>query len=823
MTEQRGTLGTFAGVFTPSILTILGIILFLRLGFVVGDAGLRNALIIIGVATSVSVLTSISLAAIATNIEVRGGGDYYLISRTLGVEFGGAIGIVLFLAQSVSVAFYAIGFGEAVAGMAGWDASWGAQAIAAAAVLGLFGFAWAGADVASRFQFVVMALLGAALVSFFAGAVGSFSESAASSVMSPSRGGLGFWAVFAIFFPAVTGFTQGVSMSGDLRSPGRSLPLGTFAAVGISTVVYLAAAVLLAGTARRELLVGDSRVMATVAAFGPLIDVGVIAATLSSAMASFLGAPRILQSLAADRVFPMLRVFAAGHGPTRNPRRGVLLSLGIALVTVALGSLDVVAPIVSMFFLISYGLLNYATYYEAHASSPSFRPRFRFFHQRASLAGALLCLGVMIAINPTAGAGAVVVVYGIYQYLGRREQVERWSDVSRSHFFQRAKESIRAMTGEVEHPRNWRPQLLAFSADPDRRARLLTFATWLEGGSGLTAVAQIVPGEGVVARRDRDRAQAALEEQIDELDLDVHALTVLAPDPLDALVVVVQSFGIGPMRANTAIFGFPEDEEPARLEAYGAALRSVARLGVGVVSVSSRRPQWEMLEDVPAGKRVVDVWWKDDDSGRLALLMGYLTTRTRDWGRARLRVLAAVEGGTDEDAVAAEVRTRLDEARIPASVVVVPDPDPGRLVDASAGSGLVLFPMHLTENRLHEDIAGAELAGLLDRLPLVAGVMAGGTVDLTAGPESGPHAELVAAEERADAAAERLRTLERQQDRLESELARLRVAAAEWPQYQSDIAAAEKRGAVLARRIAKARARLESARAEAVQWRDRLR
>jgi amino acid transporter/chaperonin cofactor prefoldin len=823
MTEQRGTLGTFAGVFTPSILTILGIILFLRLGFVVGDAGLRNALIIIGIATAVSALTSISLAAIATNIEVRGGGDYYLISRTLGVEFGGAIGIVLFLAQSVSVAFYAIGFGEAVTGMAGWEASWGAQAIAAAAVLGLFGFAWAGADVASRFQFVVMALLGAALVSFFAGALGSFSGSAASSLMSPSGDGLGFWAVFAIFFPAVTGFTQGVSMSGDLRSPGRSLPLGTFAAVGISTVVYIAAAVLLAGTAGREVLTGDARAMATVAAVGPLIDVGVIAATLSSAMASFLGAPRILQSLASDRVFPMLRVFAAGHGPTRNPRLGVLLSLAIALATIALGSLDVIAPVVSMFFLISYGLLNYATYYEAHASSPSFRPRFRFFHQRASLAGALLCLGAMLAINPTAGAGAALVMYVIYQYLGRREQVERWSDVSRAHFFQRAKESIRAMTGEVEHPRNWRPQLLAFSADPERRARLLTFATWLEGGSGLTAVAQIVPGEGLIARRDRDRAHQELEEQIDDLDLDVHAVTVLAPDPLGALVVVVQSFGIGPMRANTAIFGFPEDADASRLEAYGSAVRSVARLGVGVISVSSRRPQWEALDEIPAGKRVVDVWWKDDDSGRLALLMGYLTTRTREWGRARLRVLAPVEGGTDEDAFAAEVRARLDEARIPASVVIVPDPDPERVVAASAGSGIVLFPMQLRENRLHEDVAGAELAGLLDRLPLAAGVMAGGPIDLTAGPESGPHSELLAAEQRADDAAERLRRLERQDDRLDAELSRLRAAAAQWPQYQSDIAAAEKRRAALARRIVKARARLETARAEVAQWHDRLR
>ena len=157
--ERNGTLGTFGGVFTPSILTILGIILFLRLGFVVGDAGLLGALLMIGLATAVSVLTSISLSAIATNIEVGGGGVYYLISRTLGVEFGGAIGIVLYLAQTVSIAFYAVGFGEALAGMTGWTVWWGPQAIAAVAVVLLFGFAWGGTDIANRFQFVVMAIL----------------------------------------------------------------------------------------------------------------------------------------------------------------------------------------------------------------------------------------------------------------------------------------------------------------------------------------------------------------------------------------------------------------------------------------------------------------------------------------------------------------------------------------------------------------------------------------------------------------------------------------------------------------------------------------
>ena len=185
-------LGTFAGVFTPSILTILGIILFLRTGFVVGNAGLAKALIIIGIATAVSVLTSISLAAIATNMEVKGGGDYYLISRTLGLEFGGAIGVVLFLAQSVSVGFYAIGFGEAAASLAGWESSVGVQAIAVVVVVALFIVAWAGADVATRLQFAIMAVLIAALLSFYVGAIASFDSSIFSRSWTSPTGAIGF-------------------------------------------------------------------------------------------------------------------------------------------------------------------------------------------------------------------------------------------------------------------------------------------------------------------------------------------------------------------------------------------------------------------------------------------------------------------------------------------------------------------------------------------------------------------------------------------------------------------------------------------------------
>ena len=811
---HQGTLGTFTGVFTPSILTILGIILFLRMGFVVGNAGLAQTLAIIGLATGVAVLTSISLAAIATNIQVGGGGDYYLISRTLGVEFGGAIGVVLFLAQSVSVGFYAIGFGEVTADLFGLDSKIAVQLIALFAVLVLSGFVWAGADVASRFQFVVMAFLALALASFYLGGIGTADSAILGQSWSAPPEAIGFWAVFAIFFPAVTGFTQGVSMSGDLKDPAKSLPLGTFAAVGLSTVVYVTVAFIIAASIPQVRLIDDAgEAMRSIAVIGPLIVVGVIAATLSSAMASFLGAPRILQSLASDRVFPVLNFFAKGHGPQSNPRRAAAFSLVIAVATLGLGSLDAIAAVVSMFFLISYGLLNYATYWEARAKSPSFRPRFRFFDQRLSLLGAIACLGAMLAINVLAGAAALLVLFVVYQYLSRRSGPERWADSAPSHHFKRAMSSVRALSNEEQHARNWRPQIIAFSADPRRRERLIRFASWLEGGSGFTIAMRVMQGEGALARRERDAVDAELRDQIDDLGLDIYSRAVLAVDGLEALPVVVQATGVGALRANTALFGWPEQPAEDRRVLYVRSLRDIARLGVNVVAMSSDEQRWGALNSRDKRNRRIDVWWAGDDSSRLALLSAYLFTRTGAWGRSKIRLLTAT-GPTDTHEVQAELESMLSDARIPAEVVCLVDPDQAAIVRMCADAAIVFATMRIRgDNTL--DAFGGDLDRLLWQLPMTAVVLAGESVDLLAGPESGHHRTLTEAEENLAEAEARLKTLERRLADATAELdAASRRTEADEPVTEAEIEGLLGWKETVQRRTLKARVRVESAKAE---------
>ncbi len=747
---ESGKLGTFAGVFTPSILTILGIILFLRLGYVVGQTGLGQTLIILVLANGISILTSMSLSAIATNLKVKGGGDYYLISRTLGLEFGGAIGIVLFLAQSVSIAFYCIGFGEVAAGLLSANSKAVSQIIAAAAISFLFVFAWLGADWATKFQYGVMAILALALVSFYVGGTLKWDpEMLRQNFAAPARG-MGFWPVFAIFFPAVTGFTQGVSMSGDLKDAGRSLPLGTFLAVGVSIVVYFTVAVIMAATVPQQVLTTDYTSMKQVAAVDFIIDAGVIAATLSSAMASFLGAPRILQSLAGDRIFPPLLPFARGNGPSNNPRRGVLLSAVIAYAAVAVGNLNLIAPVVAMFFLISYGLLNYATFFEIRSASPSFRPRFKWYDARLSLLGGLTCLIAMLAINWAAGAVAIAILFALYQYLKRTAGPARWADSRRSYHLQQIRENLLALAGESEHPRNWRPQIVLFSDDDDIRRKLLVFASWISGNSGLVTAVQILEGgrRGRQAKSGRNRGacEAEIQKQIKASDVQAFSRVIEADTFLQGIHILIQSFGIGPLRANTALFDWPATPGgavPEKRLVFGRHLKDIFSLGCNFIALHAGQNKWDTLQSSSPQTRRIDVWWWGDRTSRLMLLLAYLMTRGEFWESAKIRVLAAGYDPAARETVE-DLHLYLEEIRIEAEPEIIARAGAETVVAYSGDAALVFLPLRLKGREL-VDPFGAPLEGLLQHLPPTVLVMAAQDIDLDAEPEEGRAGEAAAA------------------------------------------------------------------------------
>ncbi len=727
----KKSLGTFTGVFTPSILTILGVILFLRTGYVVGRTGLFWTLLIVALASAIALLTAISLAAIATNMRVRGGGDYYLISRTLGVEYGAALGIVLFLAQSLSIAFYCFGFGEALTAILPAHPLINPRVLAAMLVAILFVFAWLGADWASRLQIAIMTVLATALVSFFAGGFDAWSgEQLQANWRAPDEP-LPFWAAFALFFPAVTGFTQGVSMSGDLENAGRSLPVGTLTAVGLSSAIYFVAAIVFAAALPAATLANDYEAMWRIALSGSLITAGVLAATASSAMASYLGAPRILQALATDRVFPLLGYFARGARGDNNPRRGVLLSTAIALTAIALADLNAIAPMVAMFFLMSYGLLNYATFFEAKAASPHFRPQFRYFHKRLSLAGAVGCLVAMLAIEPTHAVIAVAILVAIHQFVERTVGRSQWADSHRSYNFQRVRELLIEMSEGEAHPRDWRPQILVFSKDRERRKQVICFGSWIEGNSGITSVVSILTDSD----ESKEPVRQELAEDISELCVDAFPLVVRGRSFDDTLEALLQSYGIGPIRANIILLNWYEEwPAPGRERAFGHHMRESLRLGCNIVALSATAAAFEHIAETPPHDRRIDVWWAGTATSRLSLMLAYLMTRTEAWRDSQIMIHA--QGARDRsDRTLRRLSEFLKEVRIDAEINVLHEPlDAGVLIENSWDATATFIPMRLEGDR-PTDFLDEPLAAFQQYPIVVALVLAGEDIDLDSGPE----------------------------------------------------------------------------------------
>jgi amino acid transporter len=759
-------------VFTPSVLTILGLVLFLRVAYVVGSVGLVRALIILTLATTVSVLTSISLATVATNMKVRGGGEYFLISRTLGVEFGGAVGVVLYLAISVSIAFYAIGFAEAVVAAMDRDSTLLVRLIAAALVLLLAGIGAVGADLATRLQFFVMALLILALGSFFIGAAGEFDTSTVQDNLDQPDSGVGFWEAFAIFFPAVTGFSQGVAMSGDLRSPSTSITRGTFAAVGLSTIVYIAAILVLAGSASAAVLAEETTtIMGDLSLASWTMLIGVLAATLSSALASTLGAPRVLQRLGEDRILPRLEIFAVGAGPADNPRRALVVCVVIALATVAAGDLNAIAPIISMFFLATYGLINYATYFEIRAGGTSFRPRFRYYDRRASLAGTLACAGAIVAINPVAGAVAALVLFALFNYLRHRDVPDRWVDSTGSHHYSRTREHIQALAAEPSAGRDWRPEILAFvPRDPTSRRRMVTIASWLEGNAGFLTAVRIIEGSGPRLRRQAREVEEDLAEELAQIDSGAFSRVLLVADADAGVQALVQSHGLGPVRANLTMFGARDlrGSEADRVT-YSKMLQNCARFGTNVAVINVRDDAWERFEATPPGDRSIALWWSDDQVGQLITLIGWLCRRHPDWARASIVVNVPSEGDAEERAAAVErVSQVLETGRIDATVREV-DPTPAALTAAMAEATLAFAPL-----RIRRGIAmgpfETPLGMLIESLPLAVMVLATEQVELGAEADDPDLADFMQMQEQVDAAQQRAADLD-------AHAARLLVAA----------------------------------------------
>jgi len=662
MGEQTGKkgykFGTFKGVFTPSILTILGVIMYLRFGWVLGSVGLAGTLLIVTIATSITFLTGLSLSALATNMKVGGGGAYYIISRSLGLEAGAAIGLPLFFAQAFGIAFYVSGFTEALMGNLGdsLPAFLTARVIAASTLLLLTTLAYFSANLAMKAQFVIFAVIIASLVSFFIGA--PISEVSGGI---PIPKGIGFWTVFAVFFPAVTGIEAGIAMSGDLKNPAKSLPLGTLGAVITGYIIYMALPVFLNHMVPEHEQLLNPNVMRSVAHWGFLIVAGVFAASLSSALGALLGAPRTLQALANDRILP--RFIGRGFGPDKaDPRIATALSFGVALVAVLLGDLNLIAPILSMFFLLSYGLLNLSAGLEGLIESPSWRPKFKV-KCGISLLGAAGCFIIMLMINAGATLLALLVTGTVFYLVKRRRLNAHWSDMRYGIFTLLVRFAIQRLNRLKPDEHTWRPNILALSGSPKSRWHLVEMAHALTRHSSALTVASILPVEDWSADKVQSM-ETSMREYLEKREVDAMVKILPAPDRLTGAKSLVRAYGYGPLTPNTILLG--DTENRANFDPFTEFILLVYRTRRNLIML--RESDTAVSDEAES----IDVWWGGNkDNIGLILTLAYQIQKSSVWKASKLTLKMIVETEEEREAAKERLESFIEEQRIPAEAEVL--------------------------------------------------------------------------------------------------------------------------------------------------------
>jgi len=637
-------------VFLAAISTILGAVMFLRFGYAVGHLGLLGAVGVVLLGHLVTIPTAMAISEIATNRKVEGGGEYFIISRSFGARIGAAIGLSLYVSQAISVAFYCIAFAEAFRPLAPWfvaqtGLAFDPRMVSVPTTLALIVLILTkGADLGVKALYVVVLILTASLVLFFMGK--PLPDATAELDWSATvPNGDGFSVVFAICFPAFTGMTAGVGLSGDLKRPARSIPLGTMLATIVGFGVYLGIVYKLAISAPPETLASDPLVMQQIALWGPIIPIGLAAATLSSALGSILVAPRTLQALGRDGAFLPRFVngwLARGVGASNEPRFATLITSVFALVFVSMGDVDFVARLISMFFMVTYGALCAVSFVEHFAASPSYRPSFRS-RWYLSLLGAALCLLMMFQMDPGFALASIVVMLLFYGLTGFSPAAESGGDLA-ALFLAAMGQLTRRLNIRLQRegdasPDRWRPRIVmvsdqTFIGAPAPRKLISWLAARQGFGTYLHFVAGFLNSETSSQRRRlRDRL---VEQQQQDLR-DVFVEVMVSPSMRSALAQTLQAPGVSGIENNTALFDFPDDAPEDRAAAIVDDILFAAEIGKNVLVLRHGHK--------PFGKRrTVHLWltWDDEPHAALMLMLSYILLGHREWRRGKIHVFAAL-------------------------------------------------------------------------------------------------------------------------------------------------------------------------------------
>nr|XP_029721458.1 solute carrier family 12 member 4 isoform X3 [Aedes albopictus] len=784
--QPSARMGTLIGVFLPCIQNIFGVILFIRLTWVVGTAGAIFGFLIVLCCCCVTMLTAISMSAIATNGVVPAGGSYFMISRSLGPEFGGAVGMLFYTGTTLAAAMYIVGAVEIVLTyMAPWLSIFGDFTKDASAmynnfrvygtgllcVMGLI--VYLGVKFVNKFATVALACVIFSIIAVYAGIFNNidgndklfmcvlgkrllrdiavdnctkevggplyntfceggecdpyFTEHNVSLVrgIKGLKSGVFFDNIFpsflqegqfiaygldpehiepldrpsfnqvyadcttaftiliGIFFPSVTGIMAGSNRSGDLADAQKSIPIGTIGAILTTSTVYLSCVMLFAGTVDNLLLrdkfgqsIGGKLVVANMAWPNQwVILIGSFLSTLGAGLQSLTGAPRLLQAIARDGIIPFLEPFAVSS-KRGEPTRALILTLLICQSGILLGNVDLLAPLLSMFFLMCYGFVNLACAVQTLLRTPNWRPRFKFYHWSLSLIGLTLCMSIMFMTSWYFALIAMGMAVLIYKYIEYRGAEKEWGDGIRGIALSAARYSLLRLEEGPPHTKNWRPQILMLSKLNDdytpKYRKLFSLVSQLKAGKGLVVVVSLIQGDFTKRAGEAAAAKQSLRKLMEDEKVKGFCDVMVASNVADGLSHVVQTIGLGGMKPNTVILGWPygwrQSEDDRTWHVFLQTVRNVSAARMALLV-----PKGINFFPTSQDKKIsgnIDIWWIVHDGG-LLMLLPFLLKQHRSWKNCKMRIFTVAQMEDNSIQIKKDLKMFLYHLRIEAEVEVV--------------------------------------------------------------------------------------------------------------------------------------------------------
>jgi amino acid transporter len=667
MPKKPRKFGAFAGVFTPSVLTILGVIMYLRLGWVTAVAGLWGLVAIIMLSHIISVTTGLSISSIATDKKIKAGGIYYILSRSLGLPIGGSIGITLFVGTALSISMYIVGFTENFISIPfirnyidlfPFFSEHAIRAIGTMVLIVLVLLALIGTDLAIKTQFFILGAIALSLISIL---IGFFTYSGggtnATQTIPPFQN-YSFQVVFAIFFPAVTGFTAGVAMSGDLKDPKSDIPRGTLLSILTGMVIYLSIGLGFYFFIDQDLMLNNYNFLLTIAFVPVLVIAGIWGATLSSALGGILGAPRIIQAIARDRIVP--RILGRGQGVNNEPRTALIFTFVLAEVGILIGDLNAIASLVTMFYLTAYGFINLSFALEKWASA-DFRPSFRI-SMWVGIIGFLACFIVMIELNKIAMIGAMVILTLIYIFISRKQLHLAMGDVWPSVAASLLRKMLTSLDKQHLSERNWRANILLFSGGSKNRPHLIHFGKWLVGRHGLISNFDLIENKSSKilfskSEQSFEEDQLAQEEGIFSRRQDCN-------DIYQGIENIAATYGFSGVEPNTVLLGWGrQTKDPIR---FAKMLRNLSDLDLNIVLLDYNQ------ERGFGNYKQIDVWWRGgSNNGNLVLSLIKFIRISYEWRHATVRLLMVNPKNEKKNRIEKQAKDVLDNMRMHAKIKVL--------------------------------------------------------------------------------------------------------------------------------------------------------